>query len=57
MSQEQAAAAVIIAIISKKTSQEKRDKKEKSVWNHGLKKEKLRILWNYACRAAVRRRI
>ena len=40
MIQELAAAAVIIAFISEKISQEKRDKKQESLWNLGFKEEK-----------------
>ena len=53
MIQKQAAAAV-----REKQVKEKEKKKEGSVWNFGLlKEENPRILWNSACRTAVRRRI
>ena len=55
MIQNQAAEAVIIALISEKNKSKKKKKKEESVWNFGLKGEKLGILWNSASRAVVRR--
>ena len=54
MIQEQAAATVTIALISEKNKLRK-NRKKKSVWNLGLKEEiTLRVLWNSACRTAVR---